>query len=578
MRKQFLVAGWIASCAALPCAAIAQTCPPNKINFTMFLASKPQDTATCAMTVRDGKITVAAPVTNPAMSCPDMFGWKMFAEVVKQEFWKSWATDPDTWPADPLPLCQPGSPAGTCCTPGAADNPGYGDPKAPANNCPFFPGDHRTPVQAVQLLVGQPPSKSHLFSFSAAPQSRATAPAPGAAVDPGRVIRQSMAELVFRNKPMFDFVFKNDLYHQQGLQRVFKRNDDYLKTLATPYRPLGRAGALTEIDFPADALMIKSNWLNEKRARAVGLREDPDNPYIKMTILTAVDDNNSDIFEPGVHWLVAFHVSSKDTPNWVWATYEHVNNLGRCDYTGCSDSYGYRSADNVPPGQADNFTAPHAVCDGLLEGSYVFDNGKPYPESKPTRSAGLAAILRGLDIGTGAAAPPTGDGTLIPSSTDRAWLSYRLKGSQTQFTDATGIATRLGNSVTEGGFVNTSSCITCHARAGISARGSIPPALSVFMNQTSENGYLQSANGTPVPDWYWGSRQPSGGPPPARSPLEVAQTDFVWGFLAASCIKSQPSDGCAAGAPVTTLLRATPAGGRPPGAAPRSIRDRIRGD
>ncbi|MGG7381499.1 hypothetical protein ACQ7B2_23090, partial [Escherichia coli] len=70
-------------------------------------------------------------------------------------------------------------------------------------------------------------------------------------------------------------------------------------------------------------------------------------------------DNNADIFKPGVHWLVAFHVSSKDTPNWVWATFEHVNNLGRCDYTGCNDSYGYRSADRVPPGRETNFTAPH---------------------------------------------------------------------------------------------------------------------------------------------------------------------------------------------------------------------------
>jgi hypothetical protein len=322
--------------------------------------------------------------------------------------------------------------------------------------------------------------------------------------------------------------------------------------------------------------MIKSNWLNEKRALAIGLREDPNNPYIKMTILTPVDDNNADIFEPGVHWLVAFHVSSKDTPNWVWATFEHVNNPGRCDYTGCSDSYGYRSADTVAPDQANNFTTPHTVCDGLLEGSTIFDNGKPYPESGPTRTNELDAIFRGLNIGNAPAAQP-GDGTLVPSSADRAWLSYRLKGSQTQFTDSTGLPTHLGNSVTEGGFVGTSSCITCHARAGISARGSIPPALSVFMNQPSETGYLQSANGTPVPDWFWASRQPSSGPPPARSPLDVVQTDFVWGFLAASCIKLQPTDGCAAAAPVTTLLRAAPGGAR--AAAPqRSIRDRIRGE
>src|SRR5205085_11878938 len=335
--------------------AHAQTCSAARINYTMFLGSKPQDAAGCAMEVVNGQIRIAPPTTNPAMSCPDMFGWKMYAEVVKQEFWKAWASDPDTWPAEPLPLCQPGSPAGSCCTPGAADNPGYSDPKAPANNCPFFPGDHRSRAQVAQLRIGQPPSKSHLFGLSASPQARPTAPAPGEAVDPGRVIRQSMAELVFRNKPMFDFVFKSDLYHQQGLQRVFKRNDDYLKTQNSPYRLRNLPSAMTEIDFPADALMIKSNWLNETRAKEIGLREDPNNPYIKMTILTPVDDNNAGIFMPGVHWLVAFHVSSKDTPNWAWATFEHVNNPGRCDYTGCNDSYGYRSADTVAANQANNF-------------------------------------------------------------------------------------------------------------------------------------------------------------------------------------------------------------------------------
>src|ERR1700704_1962616 len=84
--------------------ADAQTCSAARINYTMFLSSKPQDAAGCAMEVRDGQIRIAPPTTNPSMSCPDMFGWKMYAEVVKLEFWKSWASDPDTWPADPLPL------------------------------------------------------------------------------------------------------------------------------------------------------------------------------------------------------------------------------------------------------------------------------------------------------------------------------------------------------------------------------------------------------------------------------------------------------------------------------------------
>ena len=145
---------------------------------------------------------------------------------------------------------------------------------------------------------------------------------------------------------------------------------------------------------------------------------------------------------------------------------------------------------------------------------------------------------------------------------DPGWLSYRLKGTQTQFTGATGTRTRLGNSVTEGGFVNSSSCITCHARASTGAVGSIPPALGVFMNRASETGCLESANGTPDPDWFVDSRQPAS--------LIALQTDFIWGFLNANCIANQPTDGCKA--PPAGLLATAP--GAP--APLLSIRDRIR--
>ena len=46
---------------------------------------------------------------------------------------------------------------------------------------------------------------------------------------------------------------------------------------------------------------------------------------------------------------------------------------------------------------------------------------------------------------------------------------YRLKGAQVDFTDRTGRPTIVGNSITEAGFVSTSSCITCHAWASIGA-------------------------------------------------------------------------------------------------------------
>jgi hypothetical protein len=104
-----------------------------------------------------------------------------------------------------------------------------------------------------------------------------------------------------------------------------------------------------------------------------------------------------------------------------------------------------------------------------------------------------------------------------------------LKGAQVEFTDSMGRAVHLGNSVTEGGFVSTSSCMTCHARAGAAVAGTIPPPLGVFENGISDSGYLPSSIGIPVADWYNRSGQPP--------TLQVLQTDFVWGFLAANSTK-----------------------------------------
>ena len=271
-----------------------------------------------------------------------------------------------------------------------------------------------------------------------------------------------MAELVFRNKSFFDYVFQNNLYNQEGILSVVQNNDDNIRNGA-PYRISNDAGAFSEIVFPTDAVMIKSNWLSRERAEEMGVRDDPAHPYIKMNITSPVTDKNGTILRPGEHWLVAIHISSKDTPNWVWATFEHVNNPGRCDYTGCNDSFGHEFADAVLPGQARNYTRPHQVCDNLPLPSWVLDLGKSYAGG--SQRPALANVFKALGIGT------KENQTLIPAYADRAWLSYELKGSQVEFTDSTGRATRLGNSVTEAGFVSSSSCITCHAKAAAASDG-----------------------------------------------------------------------------------------------------------
>ncbi len=572
MRGKILAATVSAFLAVAPAAWSADICTtsqaPDSLKYVQYFLSRVQDQPGCAMHVVEGRLVAQQPVTNPAVSCPDMFAWKLFAEAVTGQFWRNWAADQETWPGNglaqdpgqPYPMCGPGQPAGACCNPDGASNPGYDDATYKAKFCPYFPGDHTIAPGTMPVRIGALPSKAHTPGFAASPRFReamqheATLAAEIlAAPDPskGRHIRQSMAEVVFRNKPFFDYVFRNDLYNTEGIVKVFEANAADLSGPKTgaPYHLADGGSTLAEISFPSDAVMIKSDWLSRERAEAMGLHDDPHNPYVKMSITSSVLDDNGSILQPGEHWLVAIHFSSKDIPNWVWTTFEHVNNPGRCDYTGCEDSYGYTSPDKVAAGLARNYTRPNEVCDGLPLPSYVLDPGGTYPGGE--RRTSLSEVFAALHIGT------DDNPTLVPQPADRAWLSYRLKGTQVDFTDATGHPAHLGNSVTEAGFVTSSSCMTCHARASTNAGGTTPLPLGVFVNGLTESGYLPSANGTPVPEWY----NTSGQPPT----LLALQTDFVWGFLLANPIH----------APANLTARALP--GAPRSVLSRSARERAMG-
>ncbi len=464
------------------------------------------------MRVENGRIVFSAPVTNGAMTCPDAFSWKLYAEAIGQEFWKNWATDDQTWPGAPYAPCS-NTVSDTCCDPASLTQN--------AAHCPLFPG--ALAGAATQLRLGAPPSKPHIPGLVPASELPMLLKRMGE-TDPDRLIRQSMTELVFRNQPMLAFVRRNHLYSTNGLADVFTRNSNNLGTKdansGAPYHLANHDGRLARIDFPSDAVMIKSDWVIAKYAKDLyGITEDPAYPFIKMFIKVASDPKNPDKTEPAECWLIGIHVSSKDIPNWLWTTFEHVHNRGRCDFIGCNDSFGFSSPDQTCPDQTTNYTAAHTTCDNLANPSWVYDLGKSYP-SGPISPA-LSGVLNALNIGNGPAPAP---GAQLPSPRDPAWRSYRLKGSQTEFTDATGRRTLLANSITEAGFVLTSSCMSCHARAGVNASGRAP--LGVFINEVSEQGYLQSVSGTPQPDWYNASSQPP--------LLLTVPADFVWGILTAS--------------------------------------------
>jgi hypothetical protein len=207
------------------------------------------------------------------------------------------------------------------------------------------------------------------------------------------------------------------------------------------------------ISFPETAIEVKANWV------PVGEVTDQSLYHVN----TASDGKT--------YALVSMHIISKLVPNWTWATFEHRLNKGRCDFMGCRDSFGAQKT---------------------FEPAKTPQNGS-YPSCEKT--AAVKEIF---------------GKTNLPA----LWNNYCLKGSQVDFVTPTGVPTLLGNSVTEKGFVGSSSCLTCHSRASVTASGS----------DAQNAGFLGNAspNGGPNPSWFWNN------PGNSNQTMKAFQTDFVW--------------------------------------------------
>ena len=546
---------------SLASALVSASGSPSSIDRTLYFDADIRDAEFCMLTVSDeGRIDFGKDVTNPAMTCPDAFSWYLFTKVVKEEFWIQWADELQNWPKAPWPLCDEAG--GNCCDPASTTND--------RDHCPYFPGTgmDASLADAQSLLNSDGQAKSgraqrkmvqQFFDERAdlvragAPRAKGAAPAvekdsvaaleecsssqiksvlPENPQSIGRVLRQTNSEITIRNYAFHEYLFENNLYNTDGLKNTYTNNDSNQKRHAPFHQDnlsasADNSGKLYRLDLPPDAIMIKSNWVSATLVDAIkrrypkemvqfGAAED----YIRHPLMTQVTTPEGDTCKlQDSHYLMSFHVSSKDVPQWVWATFEHMNNPGRCDYTGCNDSFGFLT--EQPEGGKTNFIPPNQKNDGLAQSSTVLENDMQYPAG--TVTAPLKAMLRAQGVATGQ------QSGVFANPGDVAWANYRLKGSQVDFTDHQGRPTHLGNSITEAGFMGRSSCIGCHARAGAALLGDGDKAtvntipLGVFEAELSEFGYAQSHHGVPVHAWYY-KDNPS-------FDLQVLQTDFIWGFL-----------------------------------------------
>lgn len=276
-----------------------------------------------------------------------------------------------------------------------------------------------------------------------------------------------VSEETRRNRPDFDFIVNNNLYKVSGLKAAYASG----KTLS----------------FPRDSLEVKANWVEVARLKEFNGFTGTAAEAAKLYHVNSTGGKQ--------YALVAFHIISKLVPNWTWATFEHTDNPGRCDVLGCIDGFGAVNANVAPQSPTETATEPwtpksthYAAC---------------------VKSPALAAMLAAAKL-------------------DPAFSNYCLKGSQADFADPTGLSYRVGNSVTEFGFVAQASCMSCHARAGFDATGKMSSfagfdPVSPDRPGNEQNNIGNAPVGTPRSTWFW---VPSG---MTGANTRIAQpADFVW--------------------------------------------------
>ncbi len=360
------------------------------------------------------------PASPPAqMANPARFAWQTFAAISRP-----------TGPSPASGLSQP-----VAWEEWSTDADTF--PDFQTSQQPCFPGNSQYPcaqastnAAAARRRPLHPTTQQLILRGRKTPTKNLSAKATAAAGD--QCVQN--VEIVYRNLDDFLYIAQNNLWYLQGQEAKF--NDPSFT-----------------INFPTTAIELKSNWVQ---------------------LAPGVDQSRFHTFvqDGATYGLVALHLMSRELPNWFWATFEQVDNVGRCDYIGCHDSFGYTPADIAPN------SSP----------------GGTYPPG--TITPGLQALLQGLGP---------------------EWQYYRLKGTQVDFTDAAGKPTLLGNSVTECGFVPSSSCITCHSRATVNGTGG---RLSIFKTNTPPVSY----NGQPEQRWF---TNPNG----SRKFLPMA---FTWAFFQAN--------------------------------------------
>jgi hypothetical protein len=94
------------------------------------------------------------------------------------------------------------------------------------------------------------------------------------------------------NKTTYEFVREKTLYNVEGQEALVN-------------------SGVPTLDFPVNSKEIKAQWREVSEA---------DKPRYHWTEFTEIGGGRK------IYGLVALHITTKDLPNWLWATFEHIDN------------------------------------------------------------------------------------------------------------------------------------------------------------------------------------------------------------------------------------------------------------
>jgi hypothetical protein len=370
----------------------------------------------------------------------DQLSWSAFVAAVKPApqpapagtaTFETWATDADTFQSDP-PVCPDSNLTAVAAT---RNNNRF--------QTSFLERAHRpTGLQ-------QAPAAAQVGGVPAACNAPGNAAAGNFPVQPPP--SNCVAEEVRRNLASCKFIKDNKLYTQADLAKAFTG---------------------PTITFPKDAVELKMDWMPVDTV-AAWLNNNGESFNGASVTADFVRKNYFITKQPdGTEYaMVSMHISTKDRPNWLWATFEHQSNPGRCDTTGCYDDYGAPLLlSKIPPRQVANTQYPDCVKSAELHALFV--------------KAGLPAV----------------------------WNNYCLKGTQIDFV-STQLLTK-GQPLLDGDSVieritanvpmNQSSCISCHAYASFGSDGCVYFATNPGLASPAPIGNVTPQAGQKTYDFVWG--------------------------------------------------------------------------